>query len=163
MESNPGPGKPGKDITIVTQNCRGIKDHHKLKAILNNSYRLVKQADLGIVCLQETMIKKDKSLGLSWRGNYVFTPGSGHGRGCVTLLSERHTPNVIAHLQERGHILSIQRDLGKLIVANIYAPTGQSREKYTFFTELIDKINEAQEPGDDVIIAGDYNTVFKDY
>ena len=113
--------------------------------------------------MQETMITSPSLLAISWRGNYVFTPGTGHGRGCITLMGTNLAPTNIKHLQDRGHILTLQQKTNKLIVANIYAPTTLSEDKIIFFIQLKEAINELREPEDDVIIAGDLNTIFEEY
>ena len=109
------------------------------------------------------MLRSERMIDISWRGNYIFTPGTGHGRGCITLLSSAYSPTILANIDDRGHIFSLPNGNSNLIIANVYARTGQNREKIDFFTHLRDKINEIQRPGDDIIIAGDLNTIFHDY
>ena len=129
VEKNPGPSGNITESTLrfITQNCRGI--HIKLKQILNNCHKLVNNNETVVVGLQEMMIKDDQLINLSWRGNYVFTPGTGHGRGCLSLLSSTITPTVLHQLGERGHIFSIPLGKNKLIIANIYAPNGNGGTK----------------------------------
>ena len=123
---------------------------------------MIKSTNIAIVALQETMIKSDMPLHFGWRGNYVFTPGSGHGRGCITLMSSVITPTNVIHLNDRGHIFKIPHRSANLIIANLYAPTGNPTLRIAFFNEVKTIIHGIQELDDDIIIAGDLNTVFKD-
>ena len=54
IESNPGPRvherQPAKKIKIISQNCRGLNEHIKLKAILNKSQKALADSSLTLVC-----------------------------------------------------------------------------------------------------------------
>ena len=164
VEVNPGPPLTSeKNLKVLTQNCRGLGEHAKLKLILNKSYNFIKSNPSNLVLLQETMITSPSQIAIAWRGNYIFTPGTGHGRGCITLLSSEQTPISSRQIQDRGHLISLQRKTNKLIVANIYAPTTLNEEKVNFFNQVKDAINEIREPEDDVILAGNLNTIFEDF
>ena len=174
IESNPGPCftaprtrstplSSGKKIRIITQNCRGLNEHKKLKLTLNNSHKSFQHVSHSIIALQETMITHPDNLNVGWRGNYVFTPGTGHGRGCVTLISHELHPLDITHIRDRGHVFTVNLNEDKLIIANLYAPTGQNNDKIEFFNEVKRVINSKLTPGDNIILLGDLNTVFEDY
>ena len=167
VEMNPGPRNPQPEtkLTLVTQNCRGITDEKKLKHLLNNSHKLGKRGQKYIVALQETMITNDSKIKYGWRGNHVFTAGTGHGRGCVTLLPNDIQPDIdtIVQLGQRGHIFEAVTTDGKMIIANIYAPNGQTRDKIDFFREVCEALAAMRQPTDDVYLMGDFNTVFEHY
>ena len=173
VELNPGPGqsqrqprdRPGTKLILVTQNCRGIAEERKFKHLLNNCYKIGRKTQNYIVALQETMITNDQKIRYGWRGNHVFTPGSGHGRGCLTLLPVhiQPEPDSITHFNERGHIFKANLQQTKAIVINIYAPTGHSREKINFFQEVKRELEKIRDPTDDVYLMGDMNTVFESY
>ena len=135
VEPNPGPSNRQTEersetkLIVVTQNCRGITEERKLKHLLNNCYRLGKTTRSYIIALQETMITSDQRIKFRWRGNHVFTPGSGDGRGCLTLLPVHVQPDLdtLIHLDQRGHIFKVSLDQSSAIIANLYAPTGQPR------------------------------------
>ena len=108
------------------------------------------------------MITDDQKIRYGWRGNHVFTPGSGHGRGCLTLLPIHVQPDrdTVTHLDQRGHIFKASLHQNTVIIANLYAPTGQTREKTDFFTRVKRELERIRDPSDDLYIMGDLNTVF---
>lgn len=167
IEPNPGPHPaetPETSIRILTQNCRGMGEHKKLKLILNKSQAfLKKKSSMSAVLLQEIMIKDDSQINIAWRGNYVFTPGTGHGRGCLTLLNANLTPNNVTRIEDRAHVFKLQHSRNNLVVANIYAPTGLNDEKINFFRRIISEINKIRDPEDDVILGGDFNLIFHQF
>ena len=163
---NPGPPGATSEIvtmTLVTQNCRGIADERKLKHLMNNCYKIGRTTTDYIIALQETLITDDHKLKYGWRGTHIFTPGSGHGRGCITLLPNhiQPDPNTITHLGQRGHIFKATINQNSAVVANLYAPTGQSREKIDFFNKVKEQIEALRDPTDSVYLMGDLNTVFE--
>ena len=167
VESNPGPQghRSETKLTLITQNCRGIKEERKLKHLLNNCYNVAKESKDFVIALQETMITDDRKLKYGWRGSHIFTPGTGHGRGCVTLLPShiQPDPQSIVHLGQRGHIFKAMINQNSAIVANIYAPNGQNRDKIEFFGNVKREIDTLRDPIDDVYLMGDLNTVFEPY
>ena len=167
VESNPGPRNdaPETELILVTQNCRGISEDRKLKHLLNNCYKLGRDTKNYVIALQETMITNDNKIRYGWRGTHVFTPGSGHGRGCLTLLPTHFQPdpNSLTHLGQRGHVFRVTMNQSNAIIANIYAPTGHTREKVDFFLKVREEINALREPTDDLYLLGDFNTVFETY
>ena len=89
---------------------------------MNNRYRVGRDSATYIVALQETMVKDDRRIKFGWRGTHVFTPGTGHGRGCITLMPShlQPIPDSILHLNQRGHIFKVQIDNRTAVVANAY-------------------------------------------
>ena len=164
---NPGPPteQPETKLTLITQNCRGLADERKLKHLLNNSYKIAKTTANFIIALQETMIISDQRLRFGWRGNYIFTPGSGHGRGCATLLPIHVQPDLdtVTHFEQRGHIFKATLDQNSAVIANIYSPNGHNRDKIDFFQKVKEAIEAIRDPNDDVYLMGDLNTVFAPY
>ena len=167
VESNPGPEdkRPETKLTLITQNCRGLKDDRKLKHLLNNCHNVTKSSRDYVIALQETMITDDQRIKFGWRGSHIFTPGSGHGRGCVTLLPSHIQPDAqtIVHLGQRGHIFKASINQNTAIVANVYAPNGLNRDKIEFFSKLKREIERLRDPSDDVFVMGDLNTVFEPF
>ena len=166
VERNPGPGQqprlPETKLTLVTQNCRGLAEVRKLKHLLNNCHKIGKESECFIVALQETMIADEQKLKFGWRGTHVFTPGTGHGRGCITLMPShmQPIPGSILHLDQRAHIFKVQIGQSLAIVANLYSPTGHTRDKIEFFRTVKSEIELMREPTDAVYLMGDLNTVF---
>ena len=167
VETNPGPRaeQPETKLTLLSQNCRGLSDEKKLKHLLNNSYNIMRSSSSAIIALQETMIINDQRLKFGWRGNHVFTPGTGHGRGCVTLLPTHVQPDnaTITHFEQRGHIFKATLNENSAVIANIYSPNGHNREKIDFFKKVKEAIELLRDPRDDVYLLGDFNTVFEIY
>ena len=166
VELNPGPrndAEPEKRLILVTQNCRGISEDKKFRHLLNNCYKISKESTNFIIALQETMITEDQKLRYGWRGSHIFTPGTGHGRGCVTLLPSHIQPDFgsVTHLNDRGHIFKATMGQQTLVIANIYSPTGHSREKIEFFRKVQRDLTTMREPLDDVYLMGDFNTIFE--
>ena len=69
----------------------------------------------------------------------------------------------IVHLGQRGHIFKATIGQNTAVIANIYAPTGQTREKIEFFEQVRQEITRARDPTDEVYLMGDFNTVFAPY
>jgi exonuclease III len=110
--------------------------------------------------LQETFIEEDFFIETLWRGNIIFSPGSGNSKGCITLLGPDWVPEAIEHFDDhRGHIARIKYNEGYGLICNIYAPNGYGREKMEFFEGLFERITTVQERNeiDWVIVLGDFN------
>ena len=156
VETNPGPfshnREPETKLTIVTQNCRGLGEAKKFKHLLNNGYKIGRKSEHYIIALQETMITDVQKLRFGWRGTHVFTPGTGHGRGCITLMPShiQPVPDSTQHFGQRAHIFKALIGQNVAIIANVYAPTGHTREKLEFFEEIKVSIERIREPTDDV-------------
>jgi len=164
VELNPG---PAPSIKVISNNVRGLNNEAKLRHLVNacNNGNLGKNCDM-IYCFQETFIETELKLPYLWRGNYHVTPGTGNSCGCVTLLSSHINIIEARNLGSRGHVLACQRsgNLGvNYIIANIYAPCANTREKLEFFEKLFEETEELSEKYgcSNVIVLGDFNLVFK--
>ena len=172
IEEHPGPatsgtGAPMAEIKVISYNVRGLNDELKLRHLINFCYKLNKNLEKdNVVCLQETYVENPGKIPYLWRGNFHLTPGLGNSQGCITLLN--HNLNILhaQNLGNRGHVLVCQK-LGQpkasLIICNIYAPNVNNREKISFFEEIVNLIEdyEARFDCEKVIIAGDFNLIFK--
>ena len=178
VEVNPGPEpnatvnngpKRDVDLQVVTFNVRGLGDEKKCRHLINhfNKKYTNKNVD-SVIALQETLIQTAMKIPFLWRGNLYITPGTGNGRGCITLVSNHLS--IISHtsIEDRAHVLALQK-LGDpkitYIVANIYAPNAHNEAKIIFFEEVLDRIAEFEErfECDNVILLGDFNLIFNDY
>ena len=170
IHPNPGPTTVGTsvDLKVVSYNIRGLGDEKKCRHLINyfNKNMLDKNTD-SIIALQETLIQTPLKIPYIWRGNLHFTPGTGNGRGCITLLSSHL--NIVSHrtLDDRAHVLAISRSGEQkvsYIVANIYAPHGYNDAKIRFYEEVLDAITELEErfECDNVVLLGDFNIIFKE-
>ncbi len=68
IELNPGPVL--NEITIMSQNCRGLNDRQKFSYLLKNKNSKTKNK-VFILALQETYLVNEQLL--QWSGNYAFT------------------------------------------------------------------------------------------
>ena len=136
VETNPGPadlrrdGQPETKLILVTQNCRGLADERKVKHLLNNCHKLGRTSTDFVVALQETMVTNDQKIKYGWRGNHIFTPGTNHGKGCITLLPSHIQPDLdnIIHLDLRGHIFKATIGQNTAVIANM-TPLQVNRER----------------------------------
>ena len=81
VEKNPGPD----ELTLVSQNCRGLKNNIKIKQLINSIGKLP-NGNNKIVALQETHLE-DSLLKYMWTGNFALTPSIGSKGGVITLVS----------------------------------------------------------------------------
>jgi hypothetical protein len=161
VELNPGPTNVTNNkvmLTIVTLNCRGLGSTDKFRLILNKAYELTTKGET-IILLQETMVTNDNYLKLAWRGNSVFTPGTGNSLGCITLTNAGSNISLINQIGNRGHYFTYSSPLiTTAIIMNLYAPQGFDEAKTNFF---IDNFNTISNYDCDIIIAGDMNVTLR--
>jgi exonuclease III len=154
IEKNPGP--VSGSIFVVTLNCRGLNKIDKFRLLLSKVLSLQNRNSNTIFMLQETMILETKYLDLAWKGKYIFTPGTGNSKGCITLLHNDIQINHKSNIGNRGHYAHLELSNHKQVtIFNIYAPNGYNQEKRDFFENLITLINNFNI--NDIILAGDFN------
>jgi len=162
IEKNPGPALAEEgNILIITLNCRGLNNLDKLRLTLNEAIRMLNLNPNTILMLQETMITETRYLDLAWRGNYIFTPGTGNSQGCITLLHKEVKITNQLQLNHRGHLaeLELSNNL-KLTLINIYAPNGYGQEKREYFQNFIRLVENVQTHN--IVIGGDFNITMND-
>ena len=156
IELNPGP------IRIITYNCRSLKESNKnirkKQQLIEYMRKLVSQTDKYIIMIQEIWINDDTYFKNYWKGQYIFSPGTGKSRGCLTLLSNSTVVNIEQLVDGRGHIAKILFDREEFNIANIYAPVGFSDYKGDFISTIFDKLYDKT----NAIIAGDFNITLRD-
>ena len=169
VEMNPGPGcfkkKDDSTVMVTSYNVRGLNDEKKLRHLINFCYGKIQKDKDQFFLFQETFLTKPSIIPYLWRGNLHFTPGSGNGSGCVTLLSSHINVVHSTDLGMRGHILVCQKSGDQkisYIIANIYAPCPNNQEKITFFEGIFDKLSELiiTYECNNIICAGDFNLNF---
>ena len=147
QHGQPGPRQarqPGLPLMLTTYNVRGLNDENKLRHLLNyfHSKDRGKSMDT-IVCLQEAYIDAPGKIPYIWRGNFFLTPGTGNSCGCLTLLSPHLNVVASRHLGNRAHVIACQRageNAVSVILANIYAPNPNTRDKLDYFETLFQLI-----------------------
>ena len=161
VELNPGP----KEMTLVTLNCRGLKNEEKLKQLL---HRFTKSHDIYsglIIALQESHLDYD-TFKYRWKGRHIFTPSDGAKGGVITLLSDGISITKEIHIGHEAHIALLKiihgQTVSNIIVTNLHSPCAHNRHKLKFFEDIKSGINEllSVESESKIIIMGDFNTTF---
>ena len=179
VETNPGPSQSQGStrqatsqphsqnaLQVVTYNVRGISDESKLRHLLNYFYKGFMNKNRDFICaLQETYVINEGKIPYLWRGNYHVTSGTGHGCGCVTLLSPHLSVVAYQNIDNRGHVLVCQRSdsvVASYVVANIYAPNPNTADKIDFYKKVFEVVAEFEERFDctNTLIMGDFNLTF---
>ena len=172
IESNPGPQQRdqqrNQEVKVISYNVRGLNDEFKLRHLINYSYKASPGPDSDyVVCLQETFIENPGKIPYLWRGNYHLTPGVGNSSGCVTLMNSLLNVIYSKDFAGKAHVLVCQKtgqQNPSYIICNLYAPNANNAAKIDFFEEIFTEISELELrfECDKVIIAGDYNLIFKE-
>ena len=161
VELNPGP----KEMTLVTLNCRGLKNEEKLKQLL---HRFTKSHDIYsglIIALQESHLDYD-TFKYRWKGRHIFTPSDGAKGGVITLLSDGISITKEIHIGHEAHIALLKiihgQTVSNIIVTNLHSPCAHNRHKLKFFEDIKSGINVllSVESESKIIIMGDFNTTF---
>ncbi len=86
VELNPGPFLNNKKLLLLTQNCRGLNSFYKLKHLIHNKNKIVKN-ELFVLALQETYLINDSTI--NWCGKYILSKAeSTHSAGCITFIPD---------------------------------------------------------------------------
>ena len=160
VEKNPGPD----NMTLVSQNCRGLKNTEKLKQImcrLNKSYR----DGTNIIALQDTHLDT-LYIKYSWSGNIAVTSSLGAKGGVIMLLS--NNVNIIEQIDIDcdSHILLTEiisnNSSLTLIIVNLHSPCAHDQSKVEFFDKIRGHISRLVLNNDNshIVILGDFNTTF---
>ena len=170
VHPNPGPGDSRTvqgSIQVTTYNVRGLSEENKLRHLSNHFSKKLSPLIDSIICLQETYIERTGKLPYIWRGNIIFTPGTGHGCGVITLLSPHINVLTQENLDNRAHIAVCQKVTENkpcFIIANLYAPNANNHAKIEFFESVLNKISELEESYEcrNILVAGDLNLIFQE-
>ena len=162
VERNPGP----QDVTLITLNCRGLKNEHKFRQLINR-IQSDHHSNL-IVALQETHVKFN-NLSYTWRGKHIFTESNGAKGGIITLLSDNIAVREQIDLDNEAHIAVIeildQKEKQDFVVVNLHSPCAHNQSKIEFFKNVKAEIDNfiIKYPEANVIVMGDYNTTFEQH
>ena len=163
VERNPGP----LEITLVTLNCRGLKNDQKFKQLINRCHSEWSGRGNAIIALQETHIESNY-LNYTWKGKHIFTKGTGSKGGVITLLSDNVVVREQVDLDEEAHVSLIEimhkNEKLQIIAVNLHSPCAHNKVKIEFFKKIREEIDKLQNKYNEakVIIMGDYNTTFDD-
>jgi len=137
IESNPGPAdtKNGVlELTLMTQNCRGLQDRNKLRSLIVNKNNEAKKGKM-VLALQETHLMNDDLI--KWSGNYVISNSiSPHSAGCVTYFNDYVRIVEVRQIDDcgHGHVVVVEGlTVHTTIIANVYSPVRSlAREQKRF-------------------------------
>ena len=164
VELNPGP----EERVLISLNCRGLKKESKFKQLLNRIQISHGYSKTIIVALQETHREVD-NLKYVWKGNYIFTKGSGSKGGVITLLGENIKVLEDINIGLEAHIGAVQiienNVAFTVIIANIHAPCTHGHEKLDFFLQVKEHVENLATKYDtsQFALLGDYNTTFNQF
>ena len=128
-------------IKFATFNCRGFQNQSKRRSLIDR----FKKEDFDFVALQETHALKDsmiREIQTQWPGPLHISPGTGRGKGLITLFNKKFLDNEVSNVYMNDRILvsSITLDGEKLLIINVYAPC-INQEKSIFFDNLNSHLN----------------------
>ena len=149
----------------MSLNVRGLGEKKKLRHLINYCYKKSTEAIDSVYLLQETHSSNLGIIKYLWRGDFCETAGTGASRGCITLLSPMLKVLKLKHYDQRAHIAIIGKSdetRAEMIIANVYAPNKNDRDKLDFFAKLFEDSTEisCEYNCDKLIFAGDLNLVF---
>ena len=120
--------------------------------------KLTGQTDKYIIMIQEILIDNDTFFKNYWKGQYIFSQGTGTSRGCLTFLSNSTVVNIEQLSDNRGHIAKILINNEEFNIANVYAPVGFGEYKGDFISGIFDKLCDKT----NAVITGDFNITLCD-
>ena len=165
VEKNPGPELG--DIAIVSQNCRGLKQEHKIRQLVSRIKNQFLTNETLIVALQETHIETNL-LNYMWKGKHIFTRGNGSRGGVITLLSDNIIVAEQIDIDNEAHVALVEiikcKTKNELIIVNLHSPCPHNNTKYEFFQKIKEKIDMLIDKYQDakILVVGDFNTTFGD-
>ena len=159
VEKNPGP----VEMTLMTQNCRGLKNRDKIKQLVNRLQKF--SSSVKIFALQETHLE-ESTLKYSWSGNLAITPSVGSKGGVITLLSSNVNILDQIDIENEAHVLNVEilnnKETNAYIVVNLHSPCAHDHIKISFFEKITSVIQNLIQSNDEseIILLGDFNTTF---
>ena len=142
-------------ITIFSQNCQGLANPQKRRAI----FRHVRTKKYNIVCLQDVHIQSQQEsyVKAEWGYDACFSCYNSSSRGVLILLNnnfEHKVEKVKSDPNGNYIILDINIDGKKFILVNLYGPNDN---KPKFYKELMQGYKSFN--NDNIIMCGDWNLV----
>jgi len=135
IESNSGPNQTFK---LISLNCRGLSNRDKARSLISALNKL-DDKDITIIMLQETMLEKDDYIKLIYKNHVICTPGTGSGRGCITLIRGTDITDIEHFAEQRGHLFKIILNEEEITLVNAYTPNTYNDKKIKFFEEISPK------------------------
>jgi len=167
IESNPGPDKleiaNKKNMFICSYNTQGLKEHKKLKRVINFFHKQ-QFAKTCIINLQETHIDNPNTLGYHWRSGYVQSKSINNAGGVAILYNADYFDEIIDRRSDNnGRICSFtaSKNDTKYMFINIHAPNDHYKS-IEFFSEIESWIFDEldKDATTKIILSGDFNFIF---
>ena len=143
-------------ITILSLNCRGLRDNFKRKDVFN----YLREKKYAIYCLQDTHFTETEEniIRAQWGFECHFSHGRRDSRGVCILLNNNFDFKINQVIRdEDGNYIIMLIELEnniKLTLINIYGPNKDDPE---FYKNLKTKLSDSEE--EFIIICGDMNMV----
>ncbi len=159
VHPNPGPlGEERKlNLSVITFNCRGLRNKEKLRGLLAKLNKLVSKG--AIVALQETHTIDESYLKMYWKHKYVLNCNSRDQKGVVLLFNTDYVvEREMCDSNDRQIMVKIKNDTQSLIIANIYCPNNLL-ENNVFIEDVYRNllILSHEFPDSNMILMGDLN------
>jgi exonuclease III len=159
VHPNPGPPDTSKkpNLSLITFNCRGLRNKAKLRGILAKVNKLVNNG--AIVALQETHAIDESLLKMYWKHNYILNCSSRDQKGVALLFNSNFV--IVKEFRDdvdRQIIVSIRNESLSLIVANVYGSNNVA-ENNDFYERLHENllVFSHESPESSVVVMGDFN------
>jgi len=163
VHPNPGPESSKVNLSLLTYNCRGLKDLNKFKRLMCKINKLVDRNH--IVALQETHKVEDRQVSLYCQHNYIRNCEQEISGG-VMLFFGNHFKIQDRRLDDNSRyiVTALESDSLKIIIGNAYFPN-DNKGAGRFGEEFYSNILEVQTKFPDFYTAlmGDFNTCFSKY
>ena len=137
-----------------------MKDNNKRQALF---YKL-ESTQYDVIYLQEThtTLQGESLYTSEWSGRRFWNGFKSNESGTAILFGENFSPRVNVFKGTQGQTIIIDIDTdenSRLIIANIYAPSGGTRQKErkSFFSKLEDTLRDLN--CENIILGGDFNCV----
>jgi exonuclease III len=147
------------NINIVSLNCRGLRDIHKRKDVLN----YLRQQKHNIYCLQDThFVDADyNTIKAQWGYDCYISGGRRDARGVAILFNSNFEYKVLDTSRDQdGNYIILKIEVEKrftIVLTNIYGP---NRDSPGFYETVQQQILDME--GDYDVLCGDWNLV-QDY
>ena len=146
--------------SIISLNSGGIRTSERFDTAL----QFCRNAKADFAILQETHLQSNKYLEIKnhWEGEIHISPGTIFRNG-ILLLAKATAPKIdIFKSDSKGRFLIFTALNTNDVVANIYAPSGITKEKrelrQNFFRKLNKLLDIYTNRADNIILLGDFNT-----
>ncbi len=151
---------PSPNVKLFSLNVKGIRGTEKRRNVFN--WLSKKNSD--IFLLQETYSTENisKYFSMSWKGESLLSHGTNHSKG-VAILFKKHLDYEIInkHIDDDGRyiICDLKVRGTPVILVNIYAPCGKSKDQVPFYDKLYNILKDLNIADKYVVLGGDFNII----